>query len=54
MVYFGTDTHCHLHLRDGTEVVVRLQSPASGDSGLVEGDEVSLGFAPGAAQVVED
>jgi len=54
LVYFGTDTHCHLHLRDGTEVVVRLQSPASGDSGLAEGDEVSLGFAPSAAQVVED
>ncbi len=54
LVYFGTDTHCHLHLKDGTEVVARLQSPASGDSGLVQGQEVRLGFAPGAAQVVED
>ena len=54
LVYFGTDTHCHLHLHDGTEVVARLQSPASGESGLAKGDGVSLGFTPGAAQVVED
>ncbi|MDM7932000.1 ABC transporter ATP-binding protein [Tabrizicola sp.] len=54
LVYFGTDTHCHLHLSDGTEVVARLQSPADGESGLVQGQEVGIGFAPGAAQRVED
>jgi len=54
LVYFGTDTHCHLHLRDGTEVVARLQSPANGDSGLIEGQQVGIGFVPGAAQRVED
>ena len=53
-VYFGTDTHCHLALADGTEVVARVQSPASGESGIVEGAEVGLRFAPGAAQVLED
>ena len=36
-VYFGTDTHCHLALADGTEVVARLQSPATGDAGLERG-----------------
>ncbi len=54
LVYFGTDTHCYLRLKDGTEIVVRLQSPASGDAGLAEGDEVGITFAPGAVQVVED
>lgn len=54
LVYFGTDTHCHLHLADGTEVVARLQSPASGEAGLTQGQEVGLRFAEGAVQRVED
>jgi spermidine/putrescine transport system ATP-binding protein len=54
MVYFGTDTHCHLALSDGTEIVARLQSPASGEAGLAEGQEVGVTFAPGAVQRVED
>jgi spermidine/putrescine transport system ATP-binding protein len=53
-VYFGTDTHAHLVLADGSEVVARLQSPASGDAGLKEGQIVGLRFAPGAAQVLGD
>lgn len=54
LVYFGTDTHCHLALSDGTEIVARLQSPASGDAGLAEGQSVGIRFAEGAVQVVED
>ncbi|NHB75188.1 ABC transporter ATP-binding protein [Rhodobacter calidifons] len=54
LVYFGTDTHCHLALADGTEVVARLQSPASGEAGLVEGQAVGIRFADGAVQRVED
>ncbi len=54
MVYFGTDTHCHLHLADGTELVARLQSPASGEAGLAEGESVGIRFAPGAVQRMED
>jgi spermidine/putrescine transport system ATP-binding protein len=54
LVYFGTDTHCHLHLADGTEVVARLQSPADGESGLEQGQEVGITFIPGAAQRVEE
>ncbi len=54
LVYFGTDTHCHLHLADGTEVVARLQSPADGESGLVQGQAVGITFVPGAAQRVEE
>ena len=54
LVYFGTDTHCHFALKDGTEVVARLQSPVSGDLSLSVGQSLGLRFAPGAAQVVED
>jgi spermidine/putrescine transport system ATP-binding protein len=53
-VYFGTDTHCHLRLADGTEIVARLQSAASGEAGLARGDQVSLRFEAGAAQVVDE
>ncbi len=54
LVYFGTDTHCHFALKDGTEVVARLQSPVTGDLSLSVGQTLGLRFAPGAAQVVED
>ncbi len=54
MVYFGTDTHCHLGLADGTEIVARLQSPASGEAGLAEGQSVGIRFAEGAVQRVEE
>lgn len=53
-VYFGTDTHCHLVLSDGSPVVARLQSPALGEAGLEIGKQVALQFAPGAAQVLQD
>ena len=53
-VYFGTDTHCHLTLADGSAVVARLASPASGDAGLQQGASVGLRFAPGAVQVLGD
>ena len=54
LVYFGTDTHAHVALSDGSEMVVRLQSPASGEVGLATGDTVGLRLQPGAAQVLED
>ena len=54
LVYFGTDTHCHLHLADGTGVVARLQSAVTGDAGLERGSTVGLTFTPGSAQVLED
>ena len=52
LVYFGTDTHCHLRLDSGEGLVARLQSPSSGDVMLREGERVGLEFAPGALQVV--
>ena len=54
LVYFGTDTHCHLALSDGAEVVARVQNPTGGDVGLAVGQAVGLRFAPGSAQVLED
>ncbi len=54
LVYFGTDTHCHLALADGTEIVARLQSPSSGEAGLAQGQSVGVRFAEGAVQRVED
>ncbi len=53
-VYFGTDTHCHMVLSDGTPIVARLQSPATGEASMKLGAPVSLSFAPGAAQVLKD
>jgi spermidine/putrescine transport system ATP-binding protein len=54
LVYFGTDTHCHMALPDGAEIVSRVQSPAVGDDGLRQGQSVGLRFAPGSVQVLED
>ena len=54
LVYIGTDTQCHMQLEDGTGIVARVQSTASGEAGLVIGQKLGLRFAPGAAQVLED
>ena len=54
LVYFGTDTHCHMELAYGTEVVARLQSPATGDDGLAQGQAIGVRFVPGAVQVLAD
>ncbi len=53
-VYFGTDTHCHLVLRDGTPLVARLQSGVIGDAAIEIGAQVSVSFEPGAAQVLNE
>ena len=54
LVYFGTDTHCHVALPDGIEVVARLQSAATGEANLAQGQTVGLRFAPGSVQVLGD
>ena len=54
LVYFGTDTHCHLELSDGAAVVARVQNPTGGDVGLAVGQAVAVRFSPGALQVLED
>lgn len=52
-VYFGTDSHIHMELQDGTEMVARLQTDATQDS-LANGAQVGITFAPHALQVLED
>jgi len=54
ITYFGTDTHCQLQLNDGTQVVARLQSPPSGETGLEPGALVNLRLTQGAVQVLGD
>jgi spermidine/putrescine transport system ATP-binding protein len=52
LVYFGTDTHTHCVLADGTPVVARVPARADGAAEMVTGDRVRLAFAPGAVQVL--
>jgi spermidine/putrescine transport system ATP-binding protein len=52
--YFGTDTHVHLALADGTVLVSRIQSPPGGEIALPKGTAVAISFAPGALQLVGD
>ncbi|WP_347310287.1 ABC transporter ATP-binding protein [Defluviimonas sp. SAOS-178_SWC] len=53
-VYFGTDSHVHLTLLDGTELVARQQTDPEGSGGPKPGAVVGVSFAPGAVQVLED
>lgn len=52
-VYFGTDSHIHMTLADGSEMVARLQTDAAQDS-FANGAQVGISFAPNALQVLED
>lgn len=52
-VYFGTDTHYHLVLEDGTEIVARQQSRTVGGSSPANGSTVGVRFAEGATRVLE-
>jgi spermidine/putrescine transport system ATP-binding protein len=52
LVYFGTDTHVHLELADRTEIMARVQSPATGDAGFERGSRIGVRFAPGALQAL--
>jgi spermidine/putrescine transport system ATP-binding protein len=52
LVYFGTDTHVHLELADRSEIMARVQSPATGDAGFERGSRIGVRFAPGALQAL--
>ncbi len=53
-VYFGTDSHVHLTLLDGTELVARQQTYADGAGEPKPGSVVGVSFATGSVQVLED
>jgi len=53
-VYFGTDSHLHLRLADGAELVARQQTAADGATGPEPGAEVAVMIAEGAVQVLQE
>ncbi|MEQ6250243.1 ABC transporter ATP-binding protein [Sulfitobacter sp. HNIBRBA3233] len=54
IVYFGTDTHFHVALDDGTAFVVRRQNQPDSGAQMAKGDRVAVAFPPGVAQVLRD
>jgi spermidine/putrescine transport system ATP-binding protein len=53
IVYFGTDTHFHVKLDDGTAFVVRQQNHLGDKLNLATGDRIGLAIAPGAERVLK-
>ncbi|MEX3317039.1 ABC transporter ATP-binding protein [Sulfitobacter sp. PS-8MA] len=54
VVYFGTDTHFHVGLDDGSDFVLRQQNSPTVAHSFVTGDRVGVSFPAGAAQVLRD
>ena len=48
LVYFGTDTHVHLHLADGSPLVARVQNGLRGGQPCKTGDAITVSL-PGDA-----
>ena len=54
IVYFGTDTHYHLRLGDGSEFTVRQQNSRTAVPAFTEGSPVGIAISADAAQVLRD
>ncbi|MDE4133503.1 ABC transporter ATP-binding protein [Phaeobacter sp. QD34_3] len=54
VVYFGTDTHLHVDLGDGTTFVLRQQNSPDMPANATAGSTVGITFPPAAAQVLRD
>ncbi len=54
IVYFGTDTHFHVDIDDGTSFVLRQQNSPDTEARLSQGDRVGIIFGDGVAQVLRD
>ena len=54
IVYFGTDTHIHVKLDQGSTFMVRQQNSRSKSCGASVGERVGIDIAPDAAQVLRD
>jgi spermidine/putrescine transport system ATP-binding protein len=52
IVYFGTDTHFHVHLNDSTPFIVRQQNKPHQIGGLKVNDKVGIAVADNAARVL--
>jgi spermidine/putrescine transport system ATP-binding protein len=54
IVYFGTDTHVHLALKDGSKFILRKQNISGQALGLATGQDIGIALAPGAACLIRD
>ena len=54
IVYFGTDTHYHTRLEDGTLFVTRMQNQREDLEAFNVGQSVGIVFKPNAVQVLRD
>jgi spermidine/putrescine transport system ATP-binding protein len=54
VVYFGTDTHFHVALKDGSDFVARLQNARDAVEEIEVGSEMGIRFAPKATQILRD
>jgi spermidine/putrescine transport system ATP-binding protein len=54
IVYFGTDTHVHLKLMDGSAFIVRQQNATGSAVAVKQGQKVGIAIAPGTARIIKD
>lgn len=54
VVYFGTDTHVHTALNDGSSFILRRQNAGIGGKDIAVGDTIGIAIASGAARLVQD
>ena len=54
VVYFGTDTHFHVRLQDGSEFIVRQQNSRTNPYTFSQGDQAGIVINDNSAQVLRD
>jgi spermidine/putrescine transport system ATP-binding protein len=54
VVYFGTDTHFHVRLPDGSEFIVRQQNSRANPHTFAQGDSAGIVIDDSSAQVLRD
>jgi spermidine/putrescine transport system ATP-binding protein len=54
LVFFGTDTHVHLALPDGTLLVARVQNALHGGRSFTEGESVAVALPGEALRIIVD
>jgi spermidine/putrescine transport system ATP-binding protein len=54
IVYFGTDTHFHVLLTDGSEFMVRQQNSGAPATDFTKGAKVGIQIAEGTARILKD
>ena len=54
LVFFGTDTHVHLSLADGTKLVARVQNALHAGQTLSDGEQITISLPAKALRVVKD